>query len=136
MSNMQETAAIAWDINLARRMRGTGMSLDQIAAVFAMTADTVHCRIDETYRAHRLALVNKRRRQIAEAKAASEQEAREQAAKGPQPWELTSEEGRELGIRAITVRTITASHPVGKSARWQQVPVSLPYLSILYGEAR
>lgn len=44
---------LAWDVNLATRMRETGMSYTQIGAVFSLSPDTIHSRIDPEYRRKR-----------------------------------------------------------------------------------
>lgn len=44
---------MAWDLDLAGRMRGSGMKFNQIAVVFGLSPDTVHCRLDPDYRRKR-----------------------------------------------------------------------------------
>lgn len=44
---------MTWDVHLATRMRETGMTFAQIGAVFSLSPDTVHTRIDPEYRAKR-----------------------------------------------------------------------------------
>lgn len=44
---------IAWDLELASRMRATGMTYGQIGLVFGLSPDTVHCRLDPDYRRKR-----------------------------------------------------------------------------------
>ncbi|MBB6469510.1 lambda repressor-like predicted transcriptional regulator [Aminobacter lissarensis] len=49
----QQTNPMAWDLALAARMRATGMKFNQIAVVFGLSPDTVHCRLDPDYRRKR-----------------------------------------------------------------------------------
>jgi hypothetical protein len=44
---------MAWDLDLAGRMRGSGMKFNQIAVIFGLSPDTVHCRLDPDYRRKR-----------------------------------------------------------------------------------
>ncbi|AMS43296.1 hypothetical protein AA2016_4382 [Aminobacter aminovorans] len=44
---------MTWDLDLAGRMRGSGMKFNQIAVVFGLSPDTVHCRLDPDYRRKR-----------------------------------------------------------------------------------
>jgi hypothetical protein len=44
---------MTWNVHLATRMRETGMTFAQIGAVFSLSPDTVHTRIDPDYRAKR-----------------------------------------------------------------------------------
>lgn len=49
----QHATPIAWDLDLASRMRETGMTYAQIGLVFGLSPDTMHCRLDPEYRAKR-----------------------------------------------------------------------------------
>jgi len=49
----QQATPIAWDLDLASRMRETGMTYAQIGLVFGLSPDTMHCRLDPVYRAKR-----------------------------------------------------------------------------------
>lgn len=49
----QHATPIAWDLDLASRMRETGMTYAQIGLVFGLSPDTMHCRLDAEYRAKR-----------------------------------------------------------------------------------
>lgn len=42
-----------WDLDLAGRMRGSGLKYNQIAVIFGLSPDTVHCRLDPDYRRRR-----------------------------------------------------------------------------------
>lgn len=128
---MTEQTPMNWDVAVARGLKASGLSLAQIATVFGVTPDTVHCRIDPDYRAHRQRLKNAGRGHLSDVITAAPKPSEDDRV-----WKLKSPIGRELGIKAITIREISSSHPVGKSARWQRVPVSLPYVAFLYGEAR
>lgn len=123
----------------ARRMREAGHSWGMIGRMFGVNPDTVMCAIDPIYAERRRQQLRDSRARVGRKPAKRPEIAIAKimpAMKRGKVWALQSAIGRELGIKAITIRTISASHPVGKSARWQSVPVSLPYLSFLYGEAR
>lgn len=47
------TEPMTWDVSLATRMRETGMTYAQIGAVFSLSPDTIHSRIDPEYRRKR-----------------------------------------------------------------------------------
>lgn len=44
------TTPLTWDLALATRMQASGMNFAQLARVFGLSPDTIHCRLDPDYR--------------------------------------------------------------------------------------
>lgn len=122
----------------ARRMRSAGHSWREIGRTFGVNGDTVMAAVDPIFAERRRQWSRDSRAKIGRAKSPrpANVSAMPASRRRSTIWELQSEVGRELKIKAITIRTITSAHPTGKGSAFERVPVSLPFVSFLYGEAR
>lgn len=122
----------------ARRMRSAGHSWREIGRTFGVNGDTVMAAVDPIFAERRRQWSRDSRAKVGRAKAprSATVTAMPKPRRGAKVWELQSEVGRELKLKAITIHTMITAHPTGKGSAVVRVPMSLPYVSFLYGEAR
>ena len=127
MSKMQEC-----HVAEAQRMRLAGHSWRMIGRAFGVKEDTVQAAVDPIYAERRRQWLRDSRARTGRVNERRVIPIKVLPRRVGEVWPLKSVEGRELGIRAITLKQVPASNPLGPRTA-EIVPVSLPYLHFLYG---